>query len=149
MSTPSPSEGGDKGWMRRVGGKLDRGVRRVGRSISGRVGGAVAGHANSSAGHTTGLLNVPGAQQNATPLMSASDSHLVVVASTQHINMVRPGASSSDIQHPTTTVHGTASPAIVPQAPESQMPDPSITPISPCTLINRYRIPFLFIFNCE
>ena len=48
-----------------------------------QVGGAVAGPANSSASQITGLLNVPRAQQNATPLLSASDSHLVVVASVE------------------------------------------------------------------
>ena len=148
MATPSPTGSGVKGWMRRVKGKRvtvaltpahppsDSEVSwasRVGRSILGRTGGAVAGPANSSAGQITGLLNVP---QDPTPLMSASDSHLVVVASTQPINMVCPGTSSSYIQHPTTTVHA-ASPAIVPQAAESQLPGPSVTSVSPCTLINR------------
>ena len=151
MATPSPGGSGVKGWMRRVKGKRvtvaltpahppsDSEVswaRRVGRSILGRTGGAVAGlsPANSSAGQITGLLNVPPTQQNTTPLMSASDSHLVVVASTQPINIVRPGTSSSHIQHPPSTTHGTTPPAIVPQA---QVPGPSVTPISPCTLINR------------
>ena len=149
MATPSPAGSGVKGWMRR--GKEKRvtvaltpahppsdsevsWARRVGRSILGRTGGAVAGPANSSAGQITGLLNVLPTQQNTTPSMSASDSHLVVVASTQPINMVRPGTSSSHIQHPPSTAHGSTPPAIVPQ---TQLPGPFVTPMSPCTLINR------------
>ena len=123
MATPSPSDS-VKGSKLRV--KAKSFVHRLGGLFSGKAGGAVAGPANSSAGQ---LLDVPPTQQNTTSLMSVSDSHLEVV-STQSINMVRPGTSSSLIQCPPTTEHSTTSPA-------SQLTGSSITPISPCTLINR------------